>query len=161
LTSLSAVSKKVVLLSTKKVDTLRSGREIKHIVVALDIFVKTNKIMDKAISLAKYSDAKITGIYVMDIQLVLPPGVKSDSEPKKAEKILRPLIKYCEKQGVKFAFKILIGRPASKIVEFADKGKADLVVVGSKHIGGFREKVLGSVANSIVHYSKVSVLVVK
>ncbi len=60
--SLSTVSKKVVLLSTKKVDTLRGGREIKHIVVALDVSATTNKILDKAISLAKYSDAKITGI---------------------------------------------------------------------------------------------------
>ncbi len=117
--------------------------------------------MDKAISLAKYSDAKITGIHVMDIQLVLPPGVKNDSELKKAEKILRPLKKYCEKQGVKFAFKILIGRPASEIVKFAEKGNADLVVIGSKHLGGFKEKLIGSVANSIVHHSKVSVLIVK
>jgi len=142
-------------------DTPRSGREIKHIVVGLDVSVSTKNILDKAISLAKYSDAKITGIHVMDIQLVLPPGVKNDREVKKAEKILRSQKKYCEKKGIKFAFKILYGRPASKITEFAKKGKVDLVVIGSKHLGGFKEKVLGSVANSIVHYSKVSVLVVK
>jgi len=141
--------------------TLRSGREIKHIVVALDVSVKTNKILDKAISLAKYSDAKITGIYVMELQPTLPPGVKNDSGAKKAEKILRPLKKYCEKQGIQFAFKILIGRPASEIVKFAEKGKVDLVVIGSKHLGGFKEKLIGSVANSIVHHSKVSVLIVK
>jgi len=35
------------------------------------------------------------------------------------------------------------------------------VIVGSKGLGGFRGKVLGSVANSLVHKSKVSVLVVK
>ena len=67
----------------------------------------------------------------------------------------------CEKQGIQFASKILHGSPASQIAEFAEKGKIDLVIVGSKGLGGFRGKVLGSVANSIVHESKVSVLVVK
>jgi len=67
----------------------------------------------------------------------------------------------CEKQGIQFASKILDGSPASTIAEFAEKEKVDLVIVGSKGLGGFSERILGSVANSIVHKSKVSVLVVK
>ncbi len=161
LTSLSTVRKKVVLLSTKKVDSVRSVREIKHIVVALDVSVSTNKILDQAISLAKLSDAKITGIYVIGIQPTLLSGAINDKETKKAEKILRSIKKSCEKKGIQFAFKILIGKPASKIASFADKGKVDLVVIGSKGIGGFKGKVLGSVANSILQESKVSVLLVK
>jgi len=35
------------------------------------------------------------------------------------------------------------------------------VIVGSRGLGGMSEAILGSVANSIVHKSKVSVLVVK
>jgi len=161
LTSLSTVSKKAVLLSTKKVDTPRGGREIKHIVVALDVSAATNKILDKAISLAKLSDAKITVIYVIGVQPTLASSVINYNEAKKAEKILGSIKKYCEKQGIQFAFKILYGKPASKIAFFAEKGKADLVVIGSKGLGGFKGKVLGSVANSIVHESKVSVLVVR
>jgi len=161
LTSLSTVRKKVVLLSTKKVDSVRSVREIKHIVVALDVSVSTNKVLDQAISLAKLSDAKITGIYVIGIQPTLLSGAINDKETKKAEKILRSIKKSCEKKGIQFAFKILIGKPASKISTFAEKGKADLVIIGSKGIGGFKGKVLGSVANSMVHESKVSVLIVK
>ena len=161
LTSLSTVRKKVVLLSTKKVYSVRSVREIKHIVVALDVSVSTNKILDQAISLAKLSDAKITGIYVIGIQPTLLSGAINDKETKKAEKILRSIKTSCEKKGIQFAFKILIGKPASKISEFAKRGKVDLVVIGSKGIGGFKGKVLGSVANSMVHESKVSVLIVK
>ena len=67
----------------------------------------------------------------------------------------------CEKQGVQFSSKILNGNPASEIAEFAEKENVDLVIVGSKGLGGFRGKVLGSVPNSIVHESKVSILVVK
>ncbi len=127
----------------------------------MDVSVTTKKILDKAISLAKYSDAKITGIYVLGIQTVLVGGKIDPSERKKAEKILRSQKKYCEKQGTQFAFKILSGTPAPEIVKFAEKGKVDLVVIGSKHLGGFKEKLIGTVANSIVHHSKVSVLIVK
>ena len=47
------------------------------------------------------------------------------------------------------------------VSEFAVKGKFDLVVTGSRGIGGIKGAILGSVANSIVQKSKVSVLVVK
>ena len=154
-------SKKVVLLSTNKVDTIRSEREIKHIVVALDVSDTSNKIIDKALSFAKLFDAKITGIYVIGIQPTLLSGVINDRETKKAEKILRSKKQYCERKDVHFAFKILIGKPATEIVKFAEKAKVDLIVMGSKGMGGFRGKVLGSVANSLVHESKVSVLIVK
>ncbi len=129
----------------------------------MDVSVATNKIMDKAISLAKLYDAKITCIYVISVQPTLVSTVMNYKKflTKKAEKILVSIQKYFEKQGIKVAIKILYGKPASKIVEFAEKGKVDLVVIGSKNLGGFRGKVLGSVANSIVHESKVSVLVVK
>jgi len=130
-------------------------------VVALDVSDTSNKILDKAISFAKLSDAKITGIYVIGIEPTLLSGVINDRETKKAEKILRSKKIYCEKKGIQFAFKILIGKPSSKISKFAEERKVDLVIVGSKGMGGFKGKVLGSVSNSIVHESKVSVLIVK
>ena len=154
-------SKKVVLLSTKKADTIRSEREIKHIVVALDVSESTNKIMDKAISLSKLFDAKITGIYVIGIQPTLLSGVINDRETKKAKKILSSIKKSCEKKKTQFAFKILVGKPASEIVKFAEKAKVDLIVMGSKSMGGFKGKLIGSVANSMVHHSKISVLIVR
>jgi len=130
-------------------------------VVALDVSAATNKILDKAISLAKLYDAKITVIYVIGLPATLGESATNDYAAEKAEKILGSIKKYCEKQGIQFAFKILYGKPASKIAEFAEKGKVDLVVIGSKGLGGFKGKVLGSVANSIVHESKISVFVVK
>jgi len=97
----------------------------------------------------------------MAIQPPLTSGYIDDSEAKKAEKILRSLKKYCEKKGIQFAFKIPCGKPASEIAKFAEKGKVDLVVIGTKGLGGFKGKVLGSVANSILLETKVSVFLVR
>jgi len=151
------------LIIHKKVSGVLSSREIKHILVALDVSDKSKKVLDKAIHIAKLSGAKITGVNVVVVYPTLGSAVLNYRSflTKEAEKVLGSTKKYCEKQEIQFTSKILQGSPASKIAEFAEKQKVDLVVIGSKGLGGIKGTVLGSVANSVVHKSKVSVLVVK
>ncbi len=136
---------------------------IKHILVALDESGGPKKGLEKAIYIAKLSGAKITCVNVTVVAPTLVAAVTNYKNylTKKAQEMLDSTKKSCEKQGVQFASKILHGNPASEIAKFAEKGKFDLVIVGSRGLGGLRGKVLGSVPNSIVHESKVSVLVVK
>jgi nucleotide-binding universal stress UspA family protein len=56
---------------------------------------------------------------------------------------------------------ILIGKPAAEIVEAAQKGKYDLVVLGSKGRNAVSDLLLGSVAQRVMSLSKQSVLLVK
>ena len=137
--------------------------ETKHILVALDDAGESKKGMEKAIYIAKLSGAKITGVNVLVVTPTLASSVTNyrDYLTKKAQEMLDSAKESCEKQGIQFASKILDGSPASKIAEFAEEEKVDLVIVGSRDMGGISEAILGSVANSIVHKSKVSVLVVK
>jgi len=130
-------------------------------VAALDVYANSDKIMDEAITLAKYYDAKITGIHVVEIQPTLSNGDINPSEGNKAKKIMLTIKESCEKRGIQFAFEIPYGKASSEIAKFTEKEKVDLVVVGSKGIGGLKVKVLGSVANSILHESNVSVFLVK
>ncbi len=137
--------------------------ETKHILVALDDAGESKKGMEKAIYIAKLSGAKITGVNVIVVAPTLASTVTNyrDYLTKKAQEMLDSAKESCEKQGVQFASKILDGSPASKISEFAEEEKVDLVIVGSRGLGGIKGAILGSVANSLVHKSKVSVLVVK
>ena len=137
--------------------------ETKHILVALDDAGESKKGMEQAIYFAKLSGAKITGVNVIVVAPTLVSTVTNyrDHLTKKAQEMLDSAKESCEKQGIQFASKILDGSPASKIAEFAEEEKVDLVIVGSRGLGGISEAILGSVANSIVHKSKVSVLVVK
>jgi len=137
--------------------------ETKHILVALDEAGEPRIGMEKAIYLAKLSGAKITGVNVIVVSPTLASTVTNyrDYLAEKAQEMLDRVKESCEKQGIQLASKILDGSPASKIAEFAEEEKVDLVIVGSRGLGGMSEAILGSVANSIVHKSKVSVLVVK
>jgi len=129
----------------------------------LDDAGESKKGMEKAIYIAKLSGAKITGVNVIVVAPTLASTVTNyrDYLTKKAQEMLDSAKESCEKQGVQFASKILDGSPASKISEFAEEEKVDLVIVGSRGLSGIMGAILGSVANSIVHKSKVSVLVVK
>ncbi len=137
--------------------------EIKHIVIALDESGEPKKGLEQAIYVAKLSGAKITGVNVTVVAPTLVAAVTNykDYLTKKAQEMLDSIKESCEKQGVQFASKILHGSPVSEIVKFTEEEKVDLVIVGSRGLGGITGAILGSVANSLVHKSKVSVLVVK
>ncbi len=53
------------------------------------------------------------------------------------------------------------GAIADEILKAAESNKADLIVIGSRGLTGFKEMVLGSVSNAVVHRAKVPVLTVK
>jgi len=82
-----------------------------------------------------------------------------------AEKTVRPqlddLKKVCSARGVEIETAILKGHPAESIVKFASERKADLIIMGTRGIGGFKSLIIGSVAQKVVSYSKVPVLVIK
>jgi len=67
------------------------------------------------------------------------------------------------KNGVEAETKIIdeFHSPIEGITKFADLGNYDLIVVGTRGLGGFKRLFLGSVASGVVHYAHCSVLVVR
>ncbi len=66
-----------------------------------------------------------------------------------------------EINGIVFHDKTIFGVATLDITEFANSNKFDLEIIGSNGHGSLKELFLGSTANSVVHKSKVPVLVVK
>ena len=54
-----------------------------------------------------------------------------------------------------------MGDAAQKIMETASKIKCDLVLIGSRGRGGFKELLLGSVSHKVTNHASCPVLVVK
>ncbi|MDX1442128.1 MAG: universal stress protein, partial [Nitrosopumilaceae archaeon] len=63
--------------------------------------------------------------------------------------------------GILFEDKVVYGDEGPKIINYANTKTFDIIIIGSRGLGGFKEAFLGSVANTIVHKSKIPVLVVK
>lgn len=53
------------------------------------------------------------------------------------------------------------GHAAKTIVAFADEQKSDLIVVGSRGMGGFEEMLVGSVSSYVAHHAPCPVLVMR
>ena len=62
---------------------------------------------------------------------------------------------------LKVTTKLLEGRPSATIVSEADIEEADLIVIGSRGIGGITGWILGSTSRNVVESCTKPILVVK
>ena len=77
------------------------------------------------------------------------------------EKILAKAIEIFKKSNITATPIAKEGHPAGAIAEEASENDYDLVIVGSRGLGGLKKLLLGSVSNSVVQEVETNVLVVK
>jgi nucleotide-binding universal stress UspA family protein len=138
--------------------------KFKKILVPLDGSKNSIRGLDRAIEIAKDSDIEITGFYVF--HLPLAAGIKytqkmKDDAQASAVKAIGPAMKRAQNAGALFKYQTGGGHIGSEIVNFAKKGKYDMIVIGARGIGGAKEVFLGSTSNYVVHKSHIPVMVVK
>jgi nucleotide-binding universal stress UspA family protein len=80
---------------------------------------------------------------------------------EESDKDLKSAMKVLNDAGIKHDQIIVVGMHAAVIVAAAQKGKYDLVVMGSKGRNAVSDLLLGSVAQRVLSLSKQSVLLVK
>jgi nucleotide-binding universal stress UspA family protein len=88
----------------------------------------------------------------------LPTDFSDDSERAARTSIDRALESVGPPDDVAVEIRIAQGQPAAVLV--AQAGPADVLVVGSRGLGGFRELLLGSVSQACVHHAPCPVIVV-
>ena len=139
-------------------------KKLQKILVPLDGSKNSLRGLDEAIYLARQCQATITGLYIIPIyprnlaDAIMPFQIHLNKE---AKKFMDSAKKRSAQKGIDFKSKIIFGSPTVEIEELAKKGKFDIIVIGSRGQSGLKEVFLGSVANAIVHKSKIPVLVVK
>ena len=65
------------------------------------------------------------------------------------------------KAGLKISKKLVQGRAADKIVEVAKEGGFNLIVIGSRGLGGIKGFFLGSISDRVADEAPCPVLIVK
>jgi nucleotide-binding universal stress UspA family protein len=66
-----------------------------------------------------------------------------------------------EEAGVEYDTRLEKGHPADRIVEVAEEGHYDLIVLGSRGLSEFKRFLLGSVSDRVSHHAHCPVLIVK
>lgn len=80
---------------------------------------------------------------------------------REAENVLRPIRAFLGKQGVSADFVSRTGNPAEAIATAAEKGKYDLLMMGSHGHGTLANLVLGSVATKVMAQCRTPVLLIR
>lgn len=139
--------------------------KIKNILVPVDGSKTSLKGFDLALILAKLTDAKITALHVIRISHDFNFPVSSEIKVKhsqSAEKIIEQVKKKADKEKIKLMGKIISGENIGKeILNFSRNKKIDFIIIGSKGPDPGTESFFGSVANYVVHKSKIPTTIVK
>ncbi|MBO9600620.1 MAG: universal stress protein [Cohnella sp.] len=139
-----------------------------HILVAYDGSEAAEKALKHAIHLAGNNpDNRLTVAYVRNRPKMTVEGiawaVPNDYEERLRQYENNMLAMAADKTAhIRNASTVVLtGIPAAALLEYADKHRCDLIVMGSRGLGAFKEWMLGSVSHHVVQQSKVPVLIVK
>lgn len=139
---------------------------IQRILVAYDGSPHSKKALDWALNMAKQTTASLhlimvfeRNMYHMDLPTHLDDLEKTYMELFQAK--LAAAVEACKDQGVPISSEVCSGQITDSILKKADSWNADLLVCGTLGHGGFTNLLVGSVAHSLVTYSKRPVVVIK
>jgi len=148
----------------------------KSILIATD-GSKNSEIAGKAgIELARLSGGKVTILYVVDVgKFISPAGLISPFggvSPEAVDTVLAGIREVGNKatlqmdelaraSGVASERLIVEGNPPTEILKIAEDKQIDVIVIGSIGKTGLEKFLMGSVAEKVVHSSKLPVLVVR
>ena len=138
-----------------------------HILVAIDYSAHSEAVMSKAKALAESYQAKLSLVHILD-NIPMPDtpygtviSLDEDSSYALLEAEKVKLLAFAEQFTLEQANCWLIwGIPKQEIVQLARQEQVDLIVLGSHGRHGLA-LLLGSTANSVLHYSDCDVLAVR
>jgi nucleotide-binding universal stress UspA family protein len=121
----------------------------RSILVASDGSSTAQKAVDRAVELASASGASVT------ILTVGPPATSGEVVAAEAARVAPTA------GAIEVRTKVDNGDPGELIVDEAERGGYDLLVVGNKGMTGATRFFLGSVPNKVSHHAPCALLIVR
>ncbi len=145
--------------------------QIKKILIPTDFSEDSTKAFDHAILLAKITNADVVLLHVMeDLMATAATGRQLmdsvDSIQKletqtlnfRTEQMNEIVIKMTQDNALNVIPMIVIGRTHIEILKAVEKTNADLIIMGTHGVSGFREFIMGSNTYSVVRDSTCPVI---
>ncbi len=151
----------------------------RKILVALDGSEPSNNALEHAATIAKKFDAELILVAVVQRMMIpifpdegfgaIPLSAAKDMAQyqDKMRVLYQNVLKEAEEKvkeeypGVKTESILKEGRPSATIVEQAEKDDVDIIVMGSRGIGGYTGWILGSTSRRVVDSCTKPILIVK
>ncbi len=137
----------------------------KKILVPLDGSELAECVLPHVKAIALGSGGKVTLVRVVEpAPAGIPPAVESELQKagiKAAEDYLARIKAELVKQRLNVETKVLTGRAAEALVDFAQREKVDVIIMATHGRSGVRRWVFGSVADRVLHYSSAPILLIR
>lgn len=137
------------------------------ILIAVDGSEVSYRALDAALFLSEKLGSKITAIHVMEnVPTVYIESQKVldellEARKNESQKILDECSLIATKKGITLTTNLLEGNTASTILEFSQSEKYDVIIIGSRGMGKFKELILGSVSSKVIHHSTCPILLIR
>ena len=160
----------------------QTGTVFKKILVAIDGSDNAKKAANVAVGLAGKLGADLTVLHAISpptsyygttyaaVPGATPPPISQkeiDSYYAYARKVASDIVSDPVNRAKKLGINVKVEAPegvfsvVETIINHADKNNTDLIVVGTRGLGGFKKLVLGSVSSGVVSHANCPVLVVR
>jgi len=139
---------------------------LKTILVAVDSSAQHPAVLDQAAELAIASGARVHVVSVADavsqgtVPMVYPSGQFIDSLNREVDGVLKAACHRLSDQGVPCQTHALFGQVVQQIVDLAGELKADMVIIGHRHLSWMQRLVENSVGRNLLDQAPCNVLVV-
>jgi nucleotide-binding universal stress UspA family protein len=122
--------------------------------------------LDHALQLARELNAKVWTLWIRGSLPHYPETVDEVEEEKDAanaflQRITNDVMAYSKKYGVDIQAESRSGHPAQTILQFAEEGRFDLIVLGNRGHSGLWGRFLGHTADKVSENAHCSVLIVR
>ena len=134
------------------------------ILVAIDGSTSAKRAFAQSLYLASKCDSRLEIVHVVPCEF----GGDSvntfelvEELKTKGKKILEQCKKIAARNNISIKTTSELGDPAKIIIKLAKSNDYDLIVMGSRGRGAFKELLLGSVTQKVAHHAKCPVMVVR
>lgn len=149
---------------------------MKKILVPIDGSAESAKAAEEAASMAKMYGAEITFLNVAEVETEAAYtefGISMSGEyvdirdtlihikMDNGKKMLDSLLKRLDLSGIRTEKEVVAGSAHNVIIETAEKGAFDLIVMGHRGLNPVKRLFTGSVAKRVIEDAPCSVLVIK
>jgi nucleotide-binding universal stress UspA family protein len=83
------------------------------------------------------------------------------SKPNEVRRMINPVVERLTRLGISTLVAMPDSVPAQGLLDSADEHHADIIILGSRGRGTFANLPLGSTAERVIRYAKVSVLIAR
>ncbi|HJU80039.1 MAG TPA: universal stress protein [Nitrososphaeraceae archaeon] len=138
-----------------------------NVLVPVDGSDNSYRALDAALLLSEKLGSNITVVNVMEqVPITHIESEKLLSElleayKKENQEILSKCSRIAAEKGLSIKTLLLQGNPASVILDYCNKENFELVIMGSRGMGKFKQLILGSVSSKIVHHCQCAVLLIR